>query len=107
MSADMVALQIRHGAALALREVLRHQADAAGVLAPVAAHPTGWSHCSRTASSAALPVTCTAALYQKTMVAVCSFQVNAVQPCDTCNLVRVPATAKHKIAYAVFMYMPM
>ena len=44
MSADMVALQIRHGAALALREVLRHQADAAGVLAPVAAHPTGWHH---------------------------------------------------------------
>lgn len=34
-------MQIRHGAALALREVLRHQADAAGVLAPVVANPTG------------------------------------------------------------------
>lgn len=37
----MVVMQIRHGAALALREVLRHQADAAGVLAPVVANPTG------------------------------------------------------------------
>ena len=34
-------MQVRHGAALALREVLRSQADAAGVVAPVAAHPTG------------------------------------------------------------------
>lgn len=37
----MMVMQIRHGAALALREVLRHQADAAGVLAPVVANPTG------------------------------------------------------------------
>ena len=34
-------MQVRHGAALALREVLRSQADAAGVVALVAAHPTG------------------------------------------------------------------
>ncbi len=34
-------MQVRHGAALALREVLRSQADAAGLVAPVAAHPTG------------------------------------------------------------------
>ncbi|KAA6421342.1 MAG: hypothetical protein FRX49_08620 [Trebouxia sp. A1-2] len=35
--------EVRHGAALALREVLRSQADAAGLVAPVAAHPTGWA----------------------------------------------------------------
>ena len=34
-------MQVRHGAALTLREVLRSQADAAGLVAPVAAHPTG------------------------------------------------------------------
>lgn len=34
-------MQVRHGAALALREVLRHQAAAAGVLAPVVPNPTG------------------------------------------------------------------
>ena len=34
-------LQVRHGAALALREVLRSQAAAAAVLAPLAAEPTG------------------------------------------------------------------
>ena len=33
--------QVRHGAALALREVLRSQAAAAAVLAPLAAEPTG------------------------------------------------------------------
>lgn len=41
MQTAVVAFQVRHGAALALREVLRHQADAAGVLAPVTAQPTG------------------------------------------------------------------
>ena len=34
-------MQVRHGAALALREVLRHQAAAAGILAPVVPNPTG------------------------------------------------------------------
>lgn len=35
--------EVRHGAALALREVLRSQAGAAGVHAPVAAQPGGWA----------------------------------------------------------------
>ena len=35
--------EVRHGACLALREVLRSQAGAAGVHAPLAAQPGGWS----------------------------------------------------------------
>ena len=41
---DEVQVQTRHGAALALREVLRSQADAAGLVAPVVTEPTG-THC--------------------------------------------------------------
>ena len=51
MSMNTVVMQIRHGAALALREVLRHQADAAGVLAPAVANPTGTHHHSVTHAS--------------------------------------------------------
>lgn len=36
------AWEVRHGAAVALREVLRSQAAAAGVAAPVADAPSGW-----------------------------------------------------------------
>ena len=35
--------EVRHGAALALREILRSQAGAAGVHAPLAAQPGGWA----------------------------------------------------------------
>ena len=35
--------EIRHGAALALREILRFQASAAGVISPVVGVPSGWA----------------------------------------------------------------
>lgn len=44
-------------------------------------------------SYASLPVIRTAARHQKAMAPPCLLQVNAVQPCDACNLVRVPAIA--------------
>ena len=34
--------EIRHGAALGLREIIRHQAKSAGVVAPIQDVPTGW-----------------------------------------------------------------
>ena len=40
-SACLAWVQVRHGAALALREVLRSHATAAAVVAPLAAEPTG------------------------------------------------------------------
>ena len=45
---------VRHGAVLALRELLRSQAAAAGVEAPLAAEPSGARHacCARCACSA-------------------------------------------------------
>lgn len=56
-------MQIRHGAALALREVLRHQADAAGVLAPVVANPTGTHTC-----TSALSNKCFHSLHHRTAI---------------------------------------
>ena len=39
-------MQVRHGAAVALREVLRKQAGAAAIRAPVIAEPSGTTECS-------------------------------------------------------------
>ncbi|KAI3435532.1 hypothetical protein D9Q98_001597 [Chlorella vulgaris] len=50
------AWEVRHGAALALREVLRSQAGAAAVHAPVAPQPGGWSAASGRGKLALGPV---------------------------------------------------